>query len=69
MTPAVNVLFDETRVHGFKNETRSVKDDLAFDASFDGQISKPDNQGIVNIEIKKKTASEPLVEAEHEKFA
>ena len=66
LTRARNVIFDETKVVGFKNETKDIEDDLLFDISFDEESVEPDNQIVVKSEIKDENSSEPLIDTKNE---
>ena len=55
LTRARNVVFDETKVIGFKNETKDIEDDLLFDISFDEENVEPDNQNVVKMRSRTKT--------------
>ena len=68
LTQARIVVFDETKVIGFKNETKAIEDDLLFNTSFDEENVEPDNQNIVKTDIKDKNSSEPLIETKNEEF-
>ena len=61
---ARNVVFDETKVIGFKNETKNIEDDLLFNISFDEENLEPDNQNVVKTAIKDENSSEPLIGTE-----
>ena len=66
LTQARNVVFDETKVIGCKNETKDIEDDLLFDISFDEENIDPDNQNVVKTEIKDKNSCKPLIGTENE---
>ena len=64
LTRARNVVFNDTKVLGFKKESRNIEDNLPFDVSFDEENLELDNTGIVKTEIKE-NPSELLVETEN----
>ena len=59
-------MFDETKVIGFKNETKDIEDDLLFDIPFNEENVEPDNQNVVNAEIKDENSSELPIGTENE---
>ena len=59
-------MFDETKIIGFKNETKDIEDDLLFNISFDEENVEPDNQNVVKTEIKDENSCEPLIGTENE---
>ena len=66
LTRARIVVFDETKVIGFKNETKEIEDDPLFDISFDEENAEPDNQNVVKTDIKDENSFEPLIRTENE---
>ena len=59
-------MFDETKVIGFKNETKDIEDDLLFDIPFVEENVEPDNQNVAKTEIKDEISSELPIGTENE---
>ena len=60
LTRSKNVVFDKTKVLGFKNETRNIEDDLHFDVFFDEEKLEADNQNMVKTENKGKKSVQTI---------